>query len=102
MPPYAAFSIERAIREYNSRMRPRKDPTINSDNVLLELTSLHWVECMAAAEGKEKAGEVLLDNDEEVWGPISHVELGNSADILGFDYFPFLKKCLESKPWCSY
>ena len=83
--------------EYKSRAGSRKSPTTNSGNVLLELASLHWVECMAAAEGKEKADEVLLDNDKEieheVWGPISRVELRNSADILSFVYLPFLKKC---------
>ncbi|CEJ03515.1 hypothetical protein RMCBS344292_17496 [Rhizopus microsporus] len=80
-------------------MKSRKDPTTNSGNVLLELASLHWIECMAAAKIKEKTGEILLDDNEEieyeVWGPISRVELGNSTDILGFDCSPFLKKYFE-------
>ncbi|CEI98088.1 hypothetical protein RMCBS344292_12205 [Rhizopus microsporus] len=80
-------------------MRSRKDPATGCKNALLELVSLHWVERMAAAEGKEKAGRVLLDDNEESeyegWRSISHVELGNSANILGFDCFPFLKKYFE-------
>ncbi|CEG82142.1 hypothetical protein RMATCC62417_16259 [Rhizopus microsporus] len=65
IPSYAAFSIERTIQEYKSRMESRKDPATNCENVLLEPASLHWAERMAIAEGKEKSGEVLLDDDEE-------------------------------------
>jgi hypothetical protein len=54
---------------------------------------------MTAAEGKEKAGRVLLNDNEEneyeVWRFISRVEFGNSADILGFDCSPVLKKHFE-------
>ncbi|CEG72517.1 hypothetical protein RMATCC62417_08065 [Rhizopus microsporus] len=80
-------------------MKSRKDLTTNSGSVLLELASLHWVECMTAAESKEKTDEILLNDNEEieyeVWGPISRVKLRNSADVLGFGCFPFLKKYFE-------
>ncbi|RCH82039.1 hypothetical protein CU097_004172, partial [Rhizopus azygosporus] len=46
-------------------MRSRKDLATDFKNALLELVSLHWVERMAAAEGKEKAGRALLDDNEE-------------------------------------
>ncbi|CEG80374.1 hypothetical protein RMATCC62417_14724 [Rhizopus microsporus] len=56
---------------------------------------------MAAAVGKEKAGEALLDDDEEnkyeIWGPSSRVELGNSADILSFDCSTLMKKYFENQ-----
>lgn len=54
---------------------------------------------MAAEEGKEKTGRAMLDDNEEneyeVWRFISRVELGNSADILGFYCSSFLKKYFE-------
>ncbi|RCH81533.1 hypothetical protein CU097_004129, partial [Rhizopus azygosporus] len=57
------------------------------------------VERMAAEEGKEKTGRAMLDDNEEneyeVWRFISRVELGNSADILGFYCSSFLKKYFE-------
>jgi hypothetical protein len=80
-------------------MKSRKDPANNSGNTFLELVLLHWVERMAVAESKEKAGEILLNGNEEIEyearGPISHVELGNSADVLDIDCSPFLKKYFE-------
>ncbi|ORE08784.1 hypothetical protein BCV72DRAFT_303456 [Rhizopus microsporus var. microsporus] len=77
------------------------DPTTDCRNVLLELASLHWAKRMAAAGGKEEAGVALLDDDEKnkytIWGPNSRVELGNSADILGFDCSTLMKKYFENQ-----
>lgn len=56
---------------------------------------------MTVAEGKEKSSEAMLGDDEEseyeVWGPINRVELENSADILSFDCFTFMKKYFENQ-----
>ncbi|RCH90131.1 hypothetical protein CU097_011337 [Rhizopus azygosporus] len=71
-------------------MRSRKDPATDCKDALLELVSLHWVEHMAAAESKEQA-----ENEYEVWKFIIRAKLGSSADILGFDCSPFLKKYFE-------
>lgn len=97
MPSYAAFSIERTIQEYKTRIKSRKDPFTNSGNVLIELASSRWIERAAlfGNEDKIKAGEVLLDDDEEneyeVWGPINRVKLRNNEEVLDFDCFRYLK-----------
>ncbi|CEJ01136.1 hypothetical protein RMCBS344292_15172 [Rhizopus microsporus] len=97
IPSYAAFSIERTIQEYKTRIKSRKDPFINSSNVLIELASSRWIERVAlfGNEDKIKAGEILLDDDEEteyeVWGPINRAKLRNNEEVLGFDCFPYLK-----------
>ena len=97
MPSYAAFSIERTIQEYKTRIKSRKDPFTNSGNVLIELASSRWIEHAAlfGNEDKIKAGEALLDDDEEneyeVWGPINRVKLRNNEEVLDFDCFRYLK-----------
>ncbi|ORE03752.1 hypothetical protein BCV72DRAFT_337767 [Rhizopus microsporus var. microsporus] len=77
---YAVFSIERTIQEYKSRVKSRKDPATNCENVMLQLVSLHWVEGMTVAEGS-----------------ISRVELENSAGALAFDYSALMKKYFENQ-----
>ncbi|CEG64294.1 hypothetical protein RMATCC62417_01292 [Rhizopus microsporus] len=97
MPSYAAFSIERTIQEYKTRIKSKKDPFTNSGNVLIKLASSRWIERAAlfGNEDKIKAGEILLDDDEEneyeVWGPINRVELRNNEEVLDFDCFRYLK-----------
>ena len=97
IPSYAAFSNERTIQEYKTRIKSRKDPFINSSNVLIELASSRWIERVAlfGNEDKIKAGEILLDDDEEteyeVWDPINRAKLRNNEEVLGFDCFPYLK-----------
>ncbi|KAG1207990.1 hypothetical protein G6F69_007594 [Rhizopus microsporus] len=72
-----------------------------SSNVLIELASSRWIERVAlfGNEDKIKAGEILLDDDEEteyeVWDPINRAKLRNNEEVLGFDCFPYLKLYLK-------
>ncbi|RCH88777.1 hypothetical protein CU097_009597 [Rhizopus azygosporus] len=59
-----------------------------SSNVLIELASSRWIERVAlfGNEDKIKAGEILLDDDEEteyeVWDPINRAKLRNNEEVL--------------------